>query len=220
MTCTVRACIISVTQRIPRGPVLRPSWTVREHLTRGETAAHKLRAKSLMEQPASQLSSQNKALVPSPTTTETVASKNAYVAQSTGNRNVTHVLSGSVRASHRHRRRRAIPKVQRSGRPRPPKWVGQATFTQATRQRPLLATFVPHQRKPRMRVSIALIAQGAMEIAIETCTGIAERVDLARTKRPPQFSSLPCQGRRLTTLSTSGCKAALGILLVERGTPR
>jgi hypothetical protein len=45
-----------------------------------------------------------------------------------------------------------------------------------------------------MSVSTALIAQGAMEIAIEICTGIAERVDLARTKRPPRLSSLPCQG--------------------------
>jgi hypothetical protein len=39
MTCTVRACVISATQRIPLGPVLRPSWTVRERLTRGETTA-------------------------------------------------------------------------------------------------------------------------------------------------------------------------------------
>jgi hypothetical protein len=33
-----------------------------------------------------------------------------------------------------------------------------------------------------------------MEITIEICTGIAERVDLARAKRPPRLSSLPCQG--------------------------
>jgi hypothetical protein len=45
-----------------------------------------------------------------------------------------------------------------------------------------------------MSVSTALIAQGAMEIAIEIYTGIAERVDLSRTKRPPRLSSLPCQG--------------------------
>jgi hypothetical protein len=42
MTCTVRVCVISATQRIPRGPVLRPSWTVLERLTRGGTTAHKL----------------------------------------------------------------------------------------------------------------------------------------------------------------------------------
>jgi hypothetical protein len=57
MTCTIRVCVTSATQRIPRGPVLRPSWTVRERLTRGEIVAHKSRAKSLMEQPVSQLSS-------------------------------------------------------------------------------------------------------------------------------------------------------------------
>jgi hypothetical protein len=148
---------------------------VRERLTRGETAAHKLGAKSLMEQPTSQLSSQNKALEPSPTSTEIEASKKACAAWSAGNRNVTHVLSGSVHSSQSHRRRRAIPKVRRSGRPRLPKRVGQATFTQATRQRPPLATFVSHQRKPRRSVLIAL-----MEIAIEICTRIAERVDLAR----------------------------------------
>jgi hypothetical protein len=73
MTCTVHACVISATQWIPRGPVLSPFWTVRERLTRGETAAHKLGARSLMEQPTSQLSSQNKALEPSPTSTETEA---------------------------------------------------------------------------------------------------------------------------------------------------
>jgi hypothetical protein len=72
-----------------------------------------------------------------------------------------------------------------------------------------------------MSVSTALIAQGATEISIEICTEIAERVDLARTKRPTRLSSLPCHGgRRLATLSTSGFKAALGILLMERGTPR
>jgi hypothetical protein len=57
MTCTVRACVISATQRIPRGPVLRPSWIVHELLTCGETAAHKLGARCLTEQPASPLSS-------------------------------------------------------------------------------------------------------------------------------------------------------------------
>jgi hypothetical protein len=51
-----------------------------------------------------------------------------------------------------------------------------------------------------MSVSIALRAQGAMEIAIEICTGITERVDLARTKRPPRLSSLPCQGETLRDL--------------------
>jgi hypothetical protein len=192
MTCTVRTCVISATQRIPRGPVLRPSWTVRERLTRGGTITHKLGARSLMEQPVSQLSSQNKALEPSPTSTETEASKKTCAERSVGNQNVAHVLSRSVRASQSHRRRRAIPKVRRSGRPRPPKRVGQATFTQATKQRPPLATSVPHHRKPRMSVSTALIAQGAMEITIEICTEIAERVDLARTKRPPRLSSLPC----------------------------
>jgi hypothetical protein len=147
-----------------------------------------------MEQPASQLSSQNKALESSSISTETEASKKACAERSVGNRNIAHVLSGSVCASQSHRRRRAIPKVRRSGRPKPPKQVGQVTFTHATRQRPPLATSVPHQRKPRMSVLTALIAQGAVEIAIEICTEIAERVDLARTKRPPRLSSLPCQG--------------------------
>jgi hypothetical protein len=104
MTYTVRACVISVTQPIPRGPVWRPSWTVRERLTRGETAAHKLGAKSLMEQLASQLSCQNKALQPSPTSTETEASKNVCATRSVGNQNVTQVLSGSVCANQSHRR--------------------------------------------------------------------------------------------------------------------
>jgi hypothetical protein len=72
---------------------------VHEHLIHGETATDKLGAKSLMEQPASQLSSQNKALVPSPTSTETEALKNACAARSSGNRNFAYILSGSVRAS-------------------------------------------------------------------------------------------------------------------------
>jgi hypothetical protein len=120
------------TQRTPRGPVLRPSWTVRERLNRGETAAHKLGARSLTEQPASQLSSQNKALEASLTSTETEASKKAYAERSVRKWNNAQVLSGSVRASQSHRRRRAIPKVRRLGRPRPPKRVGQVTFTHAT----------------------------------------------------------------------------------------
>jgi hypothetical protein len=135
---------------------LRPSRTVRECLTHGETAAHKLGAKSLMEQPVSQLSSQNKALEPSSTSTETEAWKKACAARSAGNQNVGHVLAGSVRASQSHRRRRAIPKVRRSGRTRPSKRVGQTTFTQATRQQPPLATSMPHKRKPRMSISTAL----------------------------------------------------------------
>jgi hypothetical protein len=45
-----------------------------------------------------------------------------------------------------------------------------------------------------MSVSNSLIAHGVMEIAIDICTGIAERVDWSRTKRPPRLSSLPCQG--------------------------
>jgi hypothetical protein len=104
MTCMVRACVISVTQWIPRGPILRPSWTVCERLTRDETTAHKLSARSLMEQPMSQLSYQNKAIEPSPTSTETEASKKACAERSLGNRNITHVLSGSVRASQSHPR--------------------------------------------------------------------------------------------------------------------
>jgi hypothetical protein len=47
-----------------------------------------------------------------------------------------------------------------------------------------------------MSVSTALIAQGAMVITIEICTGKVDRVGLARTKRPPRLSSLPCQGEK------------------------
>lgn len=77
-----------------------------------------------MEQPARQLCSQNKALAPSLTSTKTEASKKACAIRSAGNWNVAHILSGYVRASQSHRRRRVTPKVSMFGRPKPTKWVG------------------------------------------------------------------------------------------------
>jgi hypothetical protein len=216
-TGTVRAKVMSRIQRWPESA----SRTERDFLILGGTAFQRSGANWRIEHPLSQRSDQNKAREPSPTCTVTDASKKAWADRSALKKYLDQFLSESTRSSHSQRRRNANPISCRLGMPRPPYCNGQAAFTQATAHLPPTATSDLHQRNPRTNFSIARMAQGAIFIAIEMCTGMAQSIDQARMRRPLLFSILPFQGdSRLATLSTTGCMADLGRRQGESGTPR
>jgi hypothetical protein len=76
---------------------------------------------------------------------------------------------------HSQRRRKAKPRMRKSGSPRPPWSRGELTTGQATLHLPPDTTSVPHHRKARRRLPICLMAHADKEQVMETCTGMALR---------------------------------------------
>jgi hypothetical protein len=75
------------------------------------------------------------------------------------------------------------------------------------------------QQEPTEELLNAWSVHGAILMAIEMCTGIAQRVDWAKIRWPLRFSILPFQGgNRLAILLTTDCIADLGKHQGESGT--
>jgi hypothetical protein len=119
---------------------------------------------SLMESPLSQLSTQNKVYLPSPITVNVDALKNAWTSKQVliGNRLQAHSLS--VFYSHNHLACSAYS--LRSVTPRPPRFVGLHTVSQATMHLPLTEASCPAQKNLWHMASVAFLAQGGRLSAI------------------------------------------------------
>jgi hypothetical protein len=73
--------------------------------------------------------------------------------------------------------------VSRLSMPRPPRSIGHCTLSQATKQQPPLACFLPFQRNPFLNLLINLINHLGTLIATRIYTGIAESTYLTRVAR-------------------------------------
>jgi hypothetical protein len=148
------------------------------------TALKRCGAKRHIGPSGNQESVQNLAERPSPTTMETDAWNMAWAARS-GLRGRAHQLSsGRVRRSHSQRMRNAYPAIFKSENLRPPKRRGACPVRQATLHHPPATLSVPAQRNARRRLSIWRTAQLESPEAMDTCTGMADKVTFVRVARP------------------------------------
>jgi hypothetical protein len=169
------------------------------------TTAHRLGASVLMEVSLIQWFDQKRALIPSPTTTETEVLKKSFTNEEDGRRKVVQVLVVSVHASQSHLRHSVKPIRWRFGIPRP------ATDSGTCHPDPRSRIFL--QRKPRIWVLMVLITRGDFAMAIEMWTRIANKADLTRVGPQLLFNRRPFHAAmRFTTLSTIGWSVALGSL--------
>ena len=130
MTWTVRAPKISVVQRSP----CNACATVLFFLIRGPTVAQRQGATSASDFPSSQRSDQNKAVWPSPKSTDIEAWNIASTMGSFSSGSRCHDRATSVRIIHSHLMRSAYPKCCKSMMPKPPSSGGRQTLGQASKQ--------------------------------------------------------------------------------------
>jgi hypothetical protein len=144
MTGAVRAPVMSRTQR----RLGKASLTVRPSRLR-PTALKRFGANVDIAPSGSQASVQKCVEEPSPTSTVMETLNIDLTLRSAADGSNAQAESGSVLRSHSHLRRRAYPRVLRSGSPRPPWSLGAHTMAQAILQRPPETELLPTQRNAR-----------------------------------------------------------------------